>query len=391
VYVAEWNGHKIRKISTSGIMTVVAGTGAWGFRGDNGPATAAILHNPFGVWVTSIGDIYIGDHQNARVRKVSSGTNIITTVAGKNFRGTSGTIQNNVAGTSAAINNPHGLKYLAETNSLYFTSESYIGGLSLDTNIVTIYAGGGSSMQNNVAATATSISSIHGLYFDTNGNLYYSEASYIRRIDYATNIVTTVIGTGVSTWTGENTTALATNVNQPQGLYIETTGVLYYADLLNKRIRKWSTLFDGRVNTVCGTGSAGSTADGTLAVNAAINEVCGIAGDGSGKIYFAELNNHKIRVINVDGILTTYAGTGKIGYYASHENLGATSATIVWPFALWVDTLGDLYMSDTGRYGRVRKIVANTKTIATFAGGRDYGLAGDGGPATSASASYECS
>src|SRR6185369_7915861 len=181
LFIADSANNRIRKVSTGGTITTIAGTGTFGFQGDNGQATSARLAYPTGLAFDASGNLYIADYGNGRIRKVSpAGT--ITTVAGG---GAVGVVGDNGPATSAYLDSPR-----------------------------------------SVAV-------------DVNGNLYIADA-YGDRIRMVTpaGIITTVAGSGVAGFGGDNGLATSANLNSPNGVALDGSGDLYIADLLNQRGRK---------------------------------------------------------------------------------------------------------------------------------------------------------
>jgi sugar lactone lactonase YvrE len=198
-------------------------------------------------------------------------------------------------------------------------------------------------------------------------------------------VITTVAGDGVRGYTGDGGLATSASLNWPASVTFDSAGNLYIADSGNDRIRKVDT---GGVNwiitTVAGDGIRGYSGDGGLATSAHLFRPMDIAFDSGGNLYIADTNNNRIRKVDTSGvnwIITTVAGNGIEGY--SGDNGLATSASLNWPFGITFDSLGNIYIADTGN-DRIRK-VDTSWIITTVAGNgiRDY--SGDNGPATSAS------
>jgi hypothetical protein len=147
----------------------------------------------------------------------------------------------------------------------------------------------------------------------------------------------------------------------------------YIADAHNARVRKVSP--EGTITTVAGTGKPGFSGDGGKATDAQLNNPAGMAVDGVGNLFITDLNNHRVRKVTPDGIITTYAGTGQPGF--SGDNGPATDARLNGPTALAVDAHGNLFIGDDEN-NRVRKVNAVTGVITTVAGNGKPAYAGDG-------------
>ena len=150
-------------------------------------------------------------------------------------------------------------------------------------------------------------------------------------------------------------------------------GNLFVLENGGQRVRQ---ITGGNITTVAGTGGTGNTGDGASAVKATFSYPQGLAVDGSANVYVADTDNYKIRKFSVGGNISTVVGTGFSGYGADGA---ATSAQLLLPHAVALDSAGNLYIADGNR---VRKLVGGT--ITTIAGGVNAGFAGDGGPATAA-------
>ena len=253
VYIADWGNYRIRKVeASSGILTTIAGNGTAGFSGDGGPATNANINGmayPMALTIDNAGNIYYGDNGNNRVRKISTTTGIITTVAG-----------------------------------------------------------GGSSKANDIPATDANIDP-GKLYVDAAGNLYIGLSREIKVVNGIT----------------------------------------------------------GKINSFAGKGGiwTGYSGDGGPATAAELDEVCGITGDAAGNIYFADRGNHRVRKVDAAGIITTFAGNGTSGY--SGDGGDKTSAQLDRPQGLGSDAAGNIYIGDhDGKY--IRKVDLSTSKISTIAG-----------------------
>ncbi|MFE9455543.1 RICIN domain-containing protein [Streptomyces californicus] len=294
LYLSDRANHRIRKITTDGKITTVAGTGAAGFKGDGGPAAAAQLKNPRGVAMDSAGDLYVADCDNHRIRKITTDGKITT-----------------VAGTGAA-----GFK-----------------------------GDGG-------PATAAQLNLPYSVAVDSAGILYIAEFQNhrIRRVAVDGKI-STVAGTGVAGFGGDGGPAVSAKLNYPNAVAVDSAGVLYVSDVDNRRIRKITP--DGKIGTVAGTGTAGFSGDGGPATSAQLNFPVGLVMDSIGNLYVSEARNHRVRMITPDGKISTVAGTGTEGF--GGDGGPGTSAKLNYPLGLAVDCVDTLYVADTLN-DRIRKI-----------------------------------
>ncbi|MGW0335302.1 NHL domain-containing protein [Streptomyces sp. NPDC003011] len=231
---------------------------------------------------------------------------------------------------------------------------------------------------NEPAATAQ-LNGPYGVAVDSAGTVYFSDYSNHRVRKIATDgKISTVAGTGVAGFSGDNGPALSAQLNCPRAVAVDSAGAVYITDASNHRIRKITT--DGKISTVVGTGAAGFGGDGGPATAARLNLPLGVAVDSAGVLYVAEYSNHRVRKIATDGKISTVAGTGAAGF--SGDNGPAASAQLNGPHEVEVDAAGDLYIADASNH-RIRKVTADGK-ISTVAGTGAAGFGGDGGPAISA-------
>lgn len=245
-YLAPASTHCVRKVNTSGIISTIAGTGAMGYNGTGGLATATQISFPSGLAFDSAGDLYISEGQQSggqngnRIRKITMGTGIITTIAGTGVGGNTG---NGGLATSATIAtyaitiDPSGNLYMENTASYGLRK------IVLSTGIITNYAGNGSSgyTGDGGSATAASFGDIMDVKADAAGNVYLTEwvaNNVIRKID-AAGIVTTVAGNGTSGFSGDGSSPLFAQLYHPHAVAVSATGnEIYISDELNYRIRK---------------------------------------------------------------------------------------------------------------------------------------------------------
>jgi sugar lactone lactonase YvrE len=279
------------RLDSSGILTLVAGNGTEGYSGDNGPATSAQLAPWRGVAVDASGNLFIADGSNNRIRKVSNG--VITTVAGNGTLGFSG---DNGPAANAELSSPADVAVDAAGN-LYFVDLGNYRIRKISKGVITTVAGNGTRgfSGDNGPAISAQFQSPGGIALDATGNLYIAD-TYNSRIRKVSNgVITTIAGGGTPGC-----------CFYPHGIAVDAAGTLYTADILANRIEKVS---DGVITTFAGNGSRGFSGDNGPATRAELNSPAGVAVDGSGNLYIADMENHRIRKVS-NGVITTVAGNG---------------------------------------------------------------------------------
>jgi sugar lactone lactonase YvrE len=374
----------IRKVDAHGLIHTVAGNGAKGYAGDGGPALQAALAGPTAVAQDAAGNIFIADSHNQRIRKVD-GNGTISTVAGEGF---SGSLDDGVPATSARLRSPQGVA--VDTSGAIYIADTYSQRLrKVDAGPegkITTVAGrlGADYPDGGVPALTVRLISPHGVSLDGHGNLFVTDLRG-HRVDKVspTGLVTTVAGNGASDYTGNDGNATSASLASPSETAVDEAGNLYIADTNNHSIRKVDA--EGVITTVAGTGAPGFGGDGDNATTARLNSPYGIAADRRGNVFIADTYNHRIRKLDLaGGTITTVAGTGVPGY--AGDGKLAAAAQLNAPHAVAVDDQGNLYIADTHNH-RIRRVDSGG-IIRTVAGNGLEGYAGDGSTAVSASLSY---
>jgi sugar lactone lactonase YvrE len=282
----------------------------------------------------------------------SSTAQVVSTFAGS---GTSGFT--NGTGTAAKLNSPVALTVGASGNLFVVESGNNAVRKITASAVVTILAGSGTWGSTNGSGLAASFHYPYGIAADASGNLYVGDSfnNKIRKITPA-GAVTNFAGSGTAGAT--NGSSLTAKFDGPQGTAVDAAGNVYVADGNNHLIRKITPT--GVVTTVAGSGVAGS-ADG-VGTAASFSYPSAVALDAAGNIYVADFNNNKIRHITTAGIVTTLAGTGG---YTSVDGPGSI-ATFNLPSGICVDAAGNVYVADMGNH-KIRKITPGGM-VSTFAG-----------------------
>ncbi len=336
----------------TGIISIVAGGNDSGFSGDGGLATSAQLNWPNSEAIDVSGNTYIADTDNSAIRRVDAVTHDISTFAG--------------TGGKSGYSGDYGLASLALLNHP------------------------------------------QGVAFDASGsNLYIADSGncVIRKVDMVTSTITTVAGQGPSgpyttstcLFGGDGGAALSANLNNPEGVALDSAGNLYIADTSNQSVRRVDAK-TGAIATIAGMCGSdiyycepGYSGDGGKAVDAQLDQPAAIAFDASQALYIADRYNNRIRRVDADtSVITTVAGSCKLngtevcptGYTPDGEL--ATDALLNEPQGVAIDPLGNIIFSDSFN-NLVRKVDAKTGILTTIAGLYPYaGIYRNGGAATNA-------
>ena len=379
LYMVDSGLHRVRAVRPDGTIVAVAGTGQKGFAGDGGPATAAALNYPSGLAVASDGTVYISDEENHRLRAVDPGTGVITTVAGTGVAGFSG---DGGPATSAQINDPHDIA-LGPDGALYIADEDNHRIRRIDTaGVITTVAGTGHRGLSGDGGRATSarLNYPEALVVGDDGRIWISDTDNDRvRLVDLDGTISSVAGNGLSF---DDTPRPAADVDliTPARVTFLTDGSLLVTDDDVSVI--WRVGPDGGASVFAGNGRDGYDGDGGPATAARIDDAKGMVQAPDGSVIFADENNHVIRRVDVDGTITTIAGTGTAGF--AGDGGPATAARFNGLYDLALSSDGTLYVADEDNHV-IRRVDADG-TISTIAGTGVAGFAGDGGPATKAPA-----
>ncbi len=325
------------------IISTIAGNGTDGYCCDDSLAINAELSKPFDVAIDGFGNIIIADALNNRIRKIDN-AGIITTIAGTGVAGYNG---DNMAATAAMINYPSALIADATGNIFFCDDHNYRIRMIDVHGIISTIAGTGLSgySGDNGLATDAMITSSLGIAIDKFGQIYFSDSrNYrIRKISAATGgIITTIAGNGTPGYTGDDGAATNAELNAPTGLTLDNIGNIYFGEHYNNCIRKVGN--DGIIKTIAGTGLPGYSGDNGPATLAKLSWPQGIKIDGGGDIYFADAYNNRIRKIDISGDITTIAGSGIGGYTGDGGN--AILADLSTPTGIALDFAGNFYIAD---------------------------------------------
>jgi RHS repeat-associated protein len=293
--------YKIRRIHTDGLISTVAGGHGCGVQsGDGGPALQASLCEPWGIAVGPDGSLYFSDANRHTVRRVGA-DGVIRVVAGIDAQ-----------------------QCLAPTQS----------------------CGDGGP------ATSATFRWPRGIALAADGTLFIVDSSSfrVRRVG-PDGIITTVAGTGVDGYNGDGILATAARLYSPEAVALGPDGSLYITERSGNRVRRVGP--DGIITTVAGTGVQGYNGDGILATNARLYHPDAVTFAPDGSLYIGEGHGSRVRRVTPDGIITTVAGTGKVGY--NGDDLPATQAQVHYVQGIAIDSNGAVYITDVYN-NRIRRI-----------------------------------
>jgi len=212
--------------------------------------------------------------------------------------------------------------------------------------------------------------------YEPNAEVLWAGDGTRRSAGLVSDEIQTIAGTGAPGYSGDGGAAKTARLNVPYNMAIAPDGSLYFVDTENHRVRRIDS--EGVITTVAGTGVSGYSGDGGDALSARLSGPWGVALGVDGSLYIADAYNHRIRHVDPQGIIRTVAGTGVEGY--SGDGGPATQARLNRPLEVLVGEDGSLYIADRSN-DRVRQVLPDGNII-TLAGTGVAGFSGDGGPAT---------
>lgn len=392
-YIADTGNHVIRKVDTStNSVTIAAGklgeasTSATDTNGDGGLATSATLKEPNDVVTDQSGNLYISDTGNHRIRRVNVTDGTIQTIIGNGTAGDNGGSAN-----GPVLSEPRGLLlandslYIADSASHRIYQVNEISGITANTNVTGI-AGNGSRGADGDGGLATAASLDSPQDIALNGNTLYIADTNNHKVRKVTknlqniSIIDTYAGTGVPGHSGDTGPALNMQLNAPYGVAIGSQNTVYITDSGNNRIRVVD--IDGFMTSVAGTGAQGFNGDGTPGTNFALNAPS-LAIFSNSSLVFLDTGNRRLRRL-AGTTLSTIVSDGSGGF--SGDTGLATQAKLDGPAGIAVDSVGNWYIADGNNQviRRVNKADGKIETIAGLPGMASVNptdLNGDGGDA----------
>jgi sugar lactone lactonase YvrE len=355
VYVTDRDNHTVRKITPAGLVSTLAG---WpGLMGSaDGMGSAARFNWPNGVAVDAGGQVYVADQGNSTLRRISP-AGLVSTLAG------SVSVNGSADGTGslAQFNAPTGVAVDGGGNAFVADAGNFTIRKVTPAGLVSTLAGSASVPgSGDGAGQAARFGSCYGVAVDGAGNAYVADTGNhtIRKITPAGEVSTLAGTAGVRG--ALDGTGPAAQFNEPRGVAVDGAGNVYVAEWWNGTIRKITP--SGVVSTLAGTAGAWGSADGTGA-SARFFGPSSVALDAAGNVYVADPDNHNIRRITPEGVVSTLAGTAGVAGAADGTGLAAQFQN---PNALTVDAAGNVYVADTGNC-LIRKITP-AGVVSTVAG-----------------------
>ena len=414
IYISDGENHRIRRVSTSGVITTIAGTGVAGFSGDGSAATMAQVNFPVGLALDSGNNLYFADRGNNRIRRITPAGIITTVVGGPGAtqlsapRGTAFDASGNLYITDSSgggrlvrfstngqltpvltgLAAPGGIAIdgagnviVADTNHQVIVKVTPGGGASIIAGSGVAGFGGDRGLATNPEAKLISPSDVAvdrltgAIYIADAGNRLIRKVSRVGSDDIIfTDVGNRRIVAAGGEYEGD---PLQAPLLGPRGVWLDAGGVLYIADSESGlgAVRK---VEPGLIRTLAG--GSRSRGDGRPAISATLYNPRNVAVDTGGNLVIADTGSNRVRKVSPDGIISNVAGTGLSGGVG--DGGPAQSAQLSAPIGLAADAAGNVYAGDTGT-GRVRQI-RPTGDIVSIIGVNGKGDSGDGGGASSA-------
>ena len=365
-----------------GLQGVLGTTFGWepglslkGYHGDGGPASEAAFHHPEHLAFDSLGDLYVCDNSNNRIRKIDMESGIITTVLGNGQPASNG---DGGPAIEASTNMPDAICIDAHDN--LFVAEKHgfrVRRVDAATGTVTTLVGTGipGYGEEGLPGGETACNSCEsGLWADHDGTVLWSDCSgRVRRYDGATGIITTVLG-GIGV--GDGGPASEAYLSGPGGISVGPGGDIFFADIWNQRIRVIREA-SGVIESVAGDGARASGGDDGPALEASLGSPHDVSVDSEGSVVVTDTRHGRLRGIDDNGIIRSVAGTGF--QWDGGEGAPARATSLFHVQAVVHAENGDVYVGDA--IGRIRRIDAGTGLTSTVAGIGIQGYTGDGRPA----------
>lgn len=404
LYLSEQSANRVRKVSAStGTVSTVAGNGAVARGVNDVLATESPVAIPVGIALDASGDLFVTEYADNRVRRVDAQTGVITSVLNRDGGFPKDGPDGGLA-VDAGVFSPTSL-CADRSGNLFVGTEpgttDRVWRIDAATGILSVYAGSGelSNLGDAGPGALAGIGNPWGLASDRRGGILIADASNsrIRRYDAATGTVTTIAGGGPvdasTVFNYDPKPATGARLFNPRYVATDGRGDVYIADSFLNAIFRVDAATGVMTRLVGGRTRFGYEGDGGPAVDAAVRRPTGIACDDEGNVYFADQDGTRVRRIDPNGIITTYAGNGEVGY-GGNGGPATEAALGLANVQLGVDRDGNLLIPEYLN-NRLRRVDRATGVITLVAGnGRSEqadtgvsGTGGDGGPALDATLS----
>ncbi|MBL9117855.1 MAG: hypothetical protein JNJ83_22795 [Verrucomicrobiaceae bacterium] len=297
IYFCEYTGHKIRRVAADGTISTVAGTGEKGYSGDGGPALNATFNLPHELRFSSTGDLYVVDMTNHAVRKIDMKSKVITTVAGTGKPGYSG---DEGPGDKAMLKQPHSIQF-GPDGHLYICDigNHVIRRLDISSGIITTVAGTGKAgpTPDGAPVKGTPLKGPRSIDFDKVGNLWLCtrEGNQVFKIDLKGNVIHHIAGTGEKGFTGHGGPAKTAKLSGPKGISIDAEGNAWLADCESHSIRMVDAK-TGNIELIAGTGEKGDGPDGDP-LKCKMARPHGVFCDADGTVFVGDSETHRVRLL----------------------------------------------------------------------------------------------
>jgi len=354
LFVADTGNSIIRKISVDGVVSTLAGS-ARVTGSIDGIGAGARFNGPLGIVVDAADNVYVADQVNATIRKISP-TGAVSTIAGQ--AGVLGNVDG--LGTSATFESPEGLAIDGAGNIYVADASGEVIRMITPNGVVSTISGSANNYgSSNGGGAAVSLKNPQGIAIDASGKLYIGDAGESVVVTMNSANVITILAGGLGVTGTDNGNGTAARFEWPDGIAVDSAGNVYVADISGNMIRKISPA--GLVTTLAGAPVAGSV-DG-IGTAAGFRSPASVAVDSAGNVYVADFGNATVRKILPNGTVSTFAG--KAGVTGVADGSG-TDARFYTPQALTVDSVGNIYVADSGN-ANIRKITPQG-VVSTIAG-----------------------
>lgn len=325
LYIADSANHRIRKVGRDGRISTFAGNGLIGSGGDGGTATEASLSFPTGVAADGNGNVYIADSYNNRIRKVAP-NGVISTVAGSGVEGFGG---DGAEAINARLNTPNGIT-VDSTGNIYFSDfgNHRVRRIDSGSGLISTVAGKGYGFAGDGgSATAALLSSPRGVTVDASGNLYIADSGNLRvRKVTPSGIINTVVGNGQSGSPVNGALASDTPLRFPSAVTVDASGNLILLDRFDSRVYRITS--PGFLTFLAGSGgNATPSEEGTPALSGTLGVPSAIALDRAGNIYVSDLNTNRVLIVANYGTAASVSAASYLGKTLASDSIAAVFGT----------------------------------------------------------------